>query len=128
MDIQMPEMDGMEATKAIRKWETHNLQLGTPQAPHHRHDRPAMKGDREICLEAGMDDYIAKPIKRELVFEMLDKWVSRGNDSQKEPLPTVYYFSSLPWSPARERFPSSGCTPLNAGYSEKWRGSRPPRM
>jgi CheY-like chemotaxis protein len=35
----------------------------------------AMKGDREMCLEAGMDDYITKPIKREVVFEVLEKWV-----------------------------------------------------
>ena len=35
----------------------------------------AMKGDREKCVEAGMDDYIPKPVKRELVFEMLEKWV-----------------------------------------------------
>ncbi|MBW2194186.1 MAG: response regulator, partial [Deltaproteobacteria bacterium] len=35
----------------------------------------AMQGDREKCLHAGMDDYIPKPVKRELVFEMLDKWV-----------------------------------------------------
>ena len=35
----------------------------------------ALKGDREMCLEAGMDDYITKPIKREVVFEALNKWV-----------------------------------------------------
>jgi len=35
----------------------------------------AMKGDREKCLEAGMDDYFTKPIKRETVFEMIEKWV-----------------------------------------------------
>jgi len=34
-----------------------------------------MKGDREKCLEAGMDDYISKPVKRERMFEMLEKWV-----------------------------------------------------
>jgi CheY-like chemotaxis protein len=37
-----------------------------------------MKGDREMCLEAGMDDYIAKPIKRELVFDIIKKWVLEG--------------------------------------------------
>jgi CheY-like chemotaxis protein len=35
----------------------------------------AMKGDREMCLEAGMDDYITKPIKRETVFKMIEKWI-----------------------------------------------------
>ena len=35
----------------------------------------AMKGDMELCLEAGMDDYVTKPIKREIVFGILDKWV-----------------------------------------------------
>jgi CheY-like chemotaxis protein len=41
----------------------------------------AMEGDREKCLEAGMDDYITKPIKRELVFEILDKWVFKREAS-----------------------------------------------
>ena len=43
----------------------------------------AMKGDRELYLEAGMDDYVAKPIKREIVFEMVEKWVLR--DDAPEP-------------------------------------------
>jgi CheY-like chemotaxis protein len=39
----------------------------------------SLKGDREMCLESGMDDYVTKPIKRELVFEILDKWIlNRG--------------------------------------------------
>jgi len=68
MDIQMPQMDGMKATKAIRE-------KGFDTIPIVAMTANAMKGDREKCLEAGMDDYITKPIKREFVFEMLEKWV-----------------------------------------------------
>ena len=68
MDIQMPEMDGLEATKAIR-------QGGFDTIPIVAMTAHAMKGDREKCLEAGMDDYTTKPIKREVVFEVLEKWV-----------------------------------------------------
>jgi len=72
MDIQMPEMDGMKATKAIRD-------RGFGTVPIVAMTAHAMKGDREKCLQEGMDDYIPKPVKRELVFEMLEKWVlNRG--------------------------------------------------
>jgi two-component system sensor histidine kinase/response regulator len=68
MDVQMPEMDGLEATKTIRE-------KGFDTVPIVAMTAHAMKGDREKCLEAGMDDYITKPIKREIVFEVLEKWV-----------------------------------------------------
>ncbi len=68
MDIQMPQLDGMKATKAIRD-------NGFDKIPIVAMTAHAMKGDREKCLEAGMDDYVPKPVKRELVFEMLEKWV-----------------------------------------------------
>jgi len=74
MDIQMPEMNGMEATKAIRRYEE---QLTTRHIPIIALTANAMKGDRETYLEAGMDDYITKPIKRELVFDSIEKWVFR---------------------------------------------------
>jgi CheY-like chemotaxis protein len=68
MDIQMPEMDGISATRVIRE-------KGFDTIPIVAMTAHAMKGDREKCLESGMDDYIPKPIKREIVFEMLEKWV-----------------------------------------------------
>ncbi|OGR17886.1 MAG: hybrid sensor histidine kinase/response regulator [Desulfobacterales bacterium GWB2_56_26] len=68
MDIQMPEMDGYEATRQIRR-------LGYTEIPIVAMTANAMKGDKELCLEAGMNDYISKPIKREIVFQILEKWL-----------------------------------------------------
>jgi len=67
MDVQMPEMDGKAATRAIRS-------QGFAEIPIIAMTAQAMKGDREKCLEAGMNDYISKPIKREAVFAMVKKW------------------------------------------------------
>ena len=68
MDIQMPEMDGLEATRVIRDNGFDTIAIVAMTAH-------AMKGDQQKCFEAGMDDYISKPIKREIVFEILEKWV-----------------------------------------------------
>jgi signal transduction histidine kinase/ligand-binding sensor domain-containing protein/CheY-like chemotaxis protein len=67
MDIQMPEMDGLEATRNIR------LQT-EPQPVIIAMTANAMQGDREMCLQAGMDDYISKPIKLEELLKLLEKW------------------------------------------------------
>lgn len=69
MDIQMPEMDGFEATAAILK---HERQTGkkTPIVAMTAH---AMKGDRDRCLEAGMDEYLSKPIRGRQIAEMFAK-------------------------------------------------------
>lgn len=72
MDIQMPVMDGYEATRTIRE-------KGFTKIPIIAMTANAMKGDRELCLEAGMDDYITKPIKRDIVFQVLEKWINRDN-------------------------------------------------
>jgi len=68
MDVQMPVMDGLEATRKIRKMEMEN------RLPHQRiiaMTANAMQGDREICLHAGMDDYISKPIQPKDLREKL---------------------------------------------------------
>jgi CheY-like chemotaxis protein len=69
MDVQMPEMDGFEATAAIREKEkTSGYHLPVIAMTAH-----AMVGDRERCLAAGMDDYIAKPIRPEELNELLGR-------------------------------------------------------
>ena len=83
MDVRMPEMDGKAATRMIRQKEEqikNEIQYSkfkiqnSPHIPIIAMTAQAMKGDREKCLEAGMNDYISKPIKREAVFAMVKKW------------------------------------------------------
>ena len=80
MDIQMPEMDGLEATAEIRKKElelaARNSQPVT-RIPIVAMTAHAMKGDRERFLEAGMDDYVPKPVKPENLFEVIKKVTPR---------------------------------------------------
>jgi two-component system sensor histidine kinase/response regulator len=73
MDVQMPLMDGFEATRAIRSGAT---KAPDPRIPIIAMTAHAMKGDRERCLEAGMDDYISKPIAPQALAEALEKWAA----------------------------------------------------
>ena len=68
MDVQMPEMDGFEATAVIRAWER-GAATHTPIVAMTAH---AMKGDREHCLEMGMDGYVSKPLQARLLFEVIE--------------------------------------------------------
>ena len=88
MDVQMPEMDGLEATAAMRQWEAQHALRRTPIIAMTAH---AMKGDRERCLDAGMDGYVSKPLQLEELLKLLSKLTPAASDadvrdsSQAEP-------------------------------------------
>ncbi|NLZ11443.1 MAG: response regulator [Alcaligenaceae bacterium] len=73
MDIQMPVMGGIEATRAIR---AHEAAKALPRQPIVAMTANAMQGDREMCLDAGMDDYLSKPIKKVELEATLGRFVS----------------------------------------------------
>jgi signal transduction histidine kinase/DNA-binding response OmpR family regulator/HPt (histidine-containing phosphotransfer) domain-containing protein len=81
MDIQMPEMDGFQATAAIRELE----KKGSRRIPIVAMTAHAMKGDRERCLEAGMDGYVSKPVQSKLLYETIESITATGTASGPSP-------------------------------------------
>jgi len=75
MDIQMPEIDGFQATGRIRAYEKESGRSRTPIIAVTAH---ALMGYREKCLEADMDDYITKPLRKQLLLDMVRKWLTAG--------------------------------------------------
>jgi len=73
MDVQMPVMDGYEAARTIRLREN----AGCRRIPIVALTAHTLKGDRETCLKAGMDDYLSKPIQAPELYEMLARWSGR---------------------------------------------------
>ncbi|NJN63908.1 MAG: response regulator [Acidobacteria bacterium] len=78
MDVQMPEMDGMEATRRIREGMAGALDPAVPIIAMTAH---AMQGDRERCIEGGMSDYVTKPIVRERLAAVLARWLSAAREA-----------------------------------------------
>jgi CheY-like chemotaxis protein len=70
MDVSMPKMSGLEATAAIRDLETE----GGTRVPIIGVTAHALKGDRERCIDAGMDDYLSKPISPKALLEKVARW------------------------------------------------------
>jgi CheY-like chemotaxis protein len=85
MDVQMPVMDGYQATQEIRKMEGDKKHTTIVAMTAH-----AMAGDREKCIKAGMDDYLSKPINPQEMFKTITKWVRPQLEeefSDDKPLP-----------------------------------------
>jgi PAS domain S-box-containing protein len=81
MDIQMPVMDGYDATVKIREIEKEldprePGEVDTPRVPIIAMTAHAIKGNKEKCLEVGMDDYLTKPLRRKELLAILDKWIA----------------------------------------------------
>lgn len=77
MDMQMPEMDGLEATREVRKLDSTSL----PQQPIIiALTANAMESEKRDCFKAGMDDFLAKPVRWELLAETLEKWFGRETE------------------------------------------------
>ncbi len=104
MDVQMPEMDGFEATSIIREREQESNQ----HTPIIAMTASAMKGDRERCLEAGMDDYIAKPISADALRDSIQRVIREG----EAPAEPQHALGSAGATPSRE---PAATTPLDSG-------------
>ena len=74
MDCQMPEMDGYDATRAIRSQKLSGCRSDIPIVAFTAN---AMSGDDSLCREAGMDDYLSKPVNVEVLKACLEKWLPR---------------------------------------------------
>jgi signal transduction histidine kinase/ActR/RegA family two-component response regulator len=79
MDCQMPDIDGYEATKELRRRED-----GSRHTPVIAMTAHAMTGDRERCLDAGMDDYIAKPVRAQTLNDVLRRWIDEPDDPRHD--------------------------------------------
>ncbi|MEO1292113.1 MAG: response regulator [Pseudomonadota bacterium] len=83
MDCQMPEMDGFEASRRIKDAQDEGRMAATPIVALTAN---AMKGDRERCLDAGMDDYMSKPVRKKALRSTIERWQAAAEDAATAPV------------------------------------------
>ncbi len=111
MDCQMPVMDGYEATTEIRRQER---ALGLPEVPIVALTAHAFKGERERCLQCGMNDFLSKPFDEEDFFKMVQRWTEHSRIGRDFELQSI---------PVNKRLPQSKSEPgVNLESIEKLRG------
>ena len=81
MDILMPEVDGFEASKQIRAFEEEQNLVPTPIIAHTAHIKPA---DQHLCIAAGMNDYLAKPLHGEAMTSKIETWAPKVIEGRRE--------------------------------------------
>ncbi len=113
MDCQMPDIDGYEATRRIRAWETRQTARGRSarRIPIIALTANAMRGSREACLAAGMDDFMPKPFTRPALQAMLEHWTSAIRPHQPVPSDALPGAGSRPLPAEEQAAPHSATAP-----------------
>jgi signal transduction histidine kinase/CheY-like chemotaxis protein/HPt (histidine-containing phosphotransfer) domain-containing protein len=124
MDVQMPEMDGFEATAAIRQKEA----AAGSHVPIIAMTANAMKGDRESCLAAGMDGYVSKPVRARELYEAIESAAESTAGWRQAAPPVAVPAPDAPRAPALRPDPSTGPTDstASASSSQASSGQTPP--
>lgn len=125
MDVQMPVIDGLTATQKIRSWDASHINRSIPIIAMTAY---AMQGDRERCLEAGMSDYLAKPVIPHALAEVLQKWL--GNRSSHEgagagEMPSSPEHGVKVWNPETLEIMTMGDLELAAGIMDDFHAAIP---
>ena len=120
MDCQMPDMDGFQATEAIRRQEATS---GSTRTPIVALTANAVRGDRERCLTAGMDDYLAKPYSGDQLATVLGRWLPAVAHEPETPTGQTALEDAVPPAPTYE--PASPSLPLNLAVLDKVRAISP---